>query len=323
MEKDPEKQKMHSSKTPAEMSVLIKAKAAELGFEGCGISSGQLPSEEAVHLREWLEAGFQGTMDYMNGYFEKRTAPLTLVEGARSVITVLQNYYTEAKPSDPEAPILSIYAYGKDYHSVVKAKLNQLLEYIRTEISPCEGRVFTDSAPMLEKALAREAGLGWIGKNTLLIHPRKGSYHFLGELIIDLPLQPDQPFGNDLCGSCTRCMDSCPTQAIRSPRHLDARRCISYLTIESREDIPEKWVPQLGNKVVGCDICQQVCPWNSKALLHQEPQFDPSPELLAYTAAEWQVLDQPSFKRLFKGTAVERTGFRRMKRTLAHLFNGK
>jgi epoxyqueuosine reductase len=304
-------------------SQLIKAKATELGFDACGISPAKQLEEDSIQLLSWLGSGYHGTMGYMANHFEKRVNPAKLVEGAKSVVSVLLNYYTDQKQEDPEAPVISKYAFGKDYHYELKERLFKLLSYIRTELSPCEGRAFVDSAPLLEKALAREAGLGWIGKNSLLIHPRQGSFLFIGELVLDLELDYDEPFGNDLCGSCTRCIDSCPTGAIIGPSHLDATRCISYLTIETKEEIPEPLAGSLSNRLIGCDICQEVCPWNNKAQTHGVPAFQPKTELLKMTAAEWKLLDKPTYNRLFKGSAVERAGFARMKRTLENLSGQK
>lgn len=304
-------------------SQLIKTKAIELGFDACGISKAKSLDEDRDRLLSWLNDGYHGTMGYMENHFEKRVNPSLLVEGSKSVISVLLNYYTDQKQEDPAAPKISKYALGKDYHEVLKTKLFTLLEYIRTDLAPCEGRAFVDSAPLLEKALAKEAGLGWIGKNSLLIHPRMGSFVFIGELVIDLELDYDKPFGNTLCGSCTRCMDSCPTGAIIAPSVLDARKCISYLTIETKEDIPDSLTGNLSNCLIGCDICQQVCPWNNKARQHNIEEFQPKKELLNMAASEWQSLEKPLYKKLFKGSAVERAGFARMKRTLGHLFGQK
>ena len=307
----------------ANFSQLIKAKALELGFDACGISRARPLEEDSDRLKSWLNAGYHGTMTYMANHFEKRVNPAELVEGAISVISVLINYHSKQKQEDPDAPVISSYALGKDYHFVLKERLSQLLAYIQTELSPCEGRVFTDSAPLLEKALAREAGLGWIGKHTLLINPKMGSFLFIGELVINLELAYDEPFGNNLCGSCTRCMDSCPTGAIIAPILLDANKCLSYLTIETKNDIREDLAQRLSNRLVGCDICQQVCPWNGKAQQNEVVDFQPKKELIEMPASEWKVLDKTTFNRLFKGSAVERTGFVRMKRTLGHLFGEK
>jgi len=309
--------------TSGNLSQLIKKKALELGFDGCGISRALRLDEEGDRLKSWLDAGYNGTMHYMSNHFEKRINPAELVEGAKSVISVLLNYHTKLQQEDPDAPAISSYALGKDYHFVLKERLYQLLGYIQAELSPCQGRAFVDSAPLLEKALARESGLGWIGKHSLLIHPRLGSFLFIGELVIDLKLDYDEPFGNNLCGSCTRCMDSCPTGAIIAPMKLDARRCLSYLTIETKEAIPEALAENLSNRLVGCDICQQVCPWNSKAQQNQIVEFQPKKELLEMKAEDWKNLEKPTFNRLFKKSAVQRAGFVRMKRTLDLLFRPK
>ncbi len=304
-------------------SQLIKTKAGELGFGACGITRPQRLENDSAHLLKWLEEGNHGSMAYMANHFEKRVNPAELVEGAKSVISVLLNYYTEQEQEDPQAPIISKYALGKDYHFVLKDRLFKLLEYVQKELAPCEGRAFVDSAPLLEKAIAREAGLGWIGKHTLLIHPRMGSYVFIGELIIDLELTYDEPFGNNLCGSCSRCMDSCPTGAIISPLRLDARRCISYLTIETKKAIPEPQTKTLSNRLVGCDICQQVCPWNSRAIQNDAEEFLPKPELLAMTRQDWMMLDKSLYNKLFKGSAAKRAGYTRIKKTLELLSNMK
>lgn len=304
-------------------SQLIKARATELGFSACGISRAVPLEEDSSRLLNWLAAGNNGSMGYMANYFEKRVNPALLVDGAKSVVSLLLNYYTEDSQADPKAPVISKYALGKDYHYVLKERLNKLLSFIRDELAPCEGRVFVDSAPVLEKSLAKEAGLGWIGKHTLLINPRLGSYLFIGELILDLELDYDDPFGNNLCGSCSRCMDSCPTGAIIAPSQLDARRCISYLTIETREDVPGDLAENLSNRLVGCDICQQVCPWNSKARQHNVTEFQPKPELLNMTTVDWELFDKQAYNKLFKGTAVERAGYARIKRTLGLLTGNK
>ncbi len=306
---------------PSTFSISIKNKALELGFGACGITRSGKLVDEGAHLLDWLAAGNHGSMAYMTNHFEKRVNTTQLVEGAKSVISVLLNYYTDQVQEDPDAPVISKYALGKDYHVVLKQKLFKLLEYIQAELAPCEGRAFVDSAPLLEKALAKESGLGWIGKHTLLIHPKMGSFVFIGELVIDLELGYDEPFGNSLCGSCTRCIDSCPTEAIISPLHLDARKCISYLTIETKESIPEFLSKSLSNRLVGCDICQQVCPWNSKVIQNKVEEFRPKPELLSMTKEDWEMLEKPIYTKLFKGSAVERAGYVRIKKTLAHLFN--
>lgn len=308
-----------SAHSPAALSQAIKAKAAELGFDACGISPAVPLDDDRSRLVGWLGSGYHGTMGYMADHLEKRTNPALLVEGAQSVVSVLLNYFTTQKQRDPNAPVISKYAFGQDYHYALKERLARLLTYIREDLAPCEGRAFADSAPLLEKALARQAGLGWIGKNSLLIHPRKGSFHFIGELVLNLELDYDQPFGNSLCGSCSRCIDSCPTGALIGPSLLDATRCISYLTIETKEEVSEPLAQKLTNRLVGCDICQDVCPWNGKALPNLVPEFRPKAEMLEMSASEWKNLEKPTYNRLFRGTAVERTGFTRMKRTLSYL----
>jgi epoxyqueuosine reductase len=308
---------------PSTFSQLIKAKAYELGFSACGIAPAKRLEDDDNRLTKWLESGYHGSMAYLANHFEKRVNPAELVEGAKSVVSVLLNYYTATKQEDPQAPVISKYALGKDYHFVVKERLFELLSYIHSNLAPCTGRTFADSAPLLEKSLASRAGLGWIGKNTLLINPKLGSFLFIGELVLDLELDYDEPFGNNLCGSCSRCMDSCPTGAIIAPSLLDATKCISYLTIETKNEIPEQLAVSLSNRLIGCDICQEVCPWNSRSEQNLVPEFLPKQELLKMNSAEWQILDKPRYKRLFKGTAVERAGFDRLKKTLEYLSGSK
>ena len=308
---------------PLPHSQLIKSKAIELGFSACGISQAKLLENDAARLQDWLHEGYNGSMRYMRNYFEKRIDPSVLVEGSKSVVSVLMNYYTDQKQFDPEAPVISKYALGKDYHYVLKDRLQSLLMFIQSEISPCKGRIFVDSAPLLEKTMASNAGLGWIGKNTLLIHPQMGSFLFIGELVLDLELECDEPFGSNLCGSCTRCIDNCPTGAIIGPSRLDARRCISYLNIETKDEIPESFHKMLSNRLIGCDICQDICPWNKRAEPHSVVEFQPQKELLEMKVGEWAVLDKPTYKKLFKHSAVERAGYLRLKRTLGLLSPSK
>ncbi len=303
----------------ATYSRLIRAKALELGFTACGIAQVRSLEEQRQPLQQWLDAGFHGTMAYMANHFEKRLDPAQLVEGAKSVISVLLNYFPSQKPTDPQAPILSKYAYGKDYHFVVKKKLNDLLAYIQQEIGPCTGRAFTDSAPVLERAWAREAGLGWIGKNSLLISPKHGSFLFIGELITDLELDYDNPFTANRCGSCTRCLDACPTGAIIAPATIDARRCISYLTIETKDEVPENLRVKLSNRIIGCDFCQDVCPWNRSATPASEPEFFPPDRLMAMTRKDWEELSRATYNQLFRGSAVERAGYKKIVRNISWL----
>jgi epoxyqueuosine reductase len=256
-------------------------------------------------------------MDYMARNIDKRLDPRLLVENAKTVIVVLQNYFTHKKQTDSTAPVLSKYAYGTDYHFVLKDKLKALLQFIQTEISSCGGRVFTDSAPVLERAWAKRAGLGWIGKNSNLISPDMGSFFFIGELIIDIELPYDNPRPvADHCGKCNRCIDACPTKAIVASRVVDARKCISYQTIEVKGELDAYLKGKFDNRVFGCDICQDVCPWNLKSESHSEPAFQPHEKLLTLSTNEWHNLDESLFSELFKKSAVKRTGFKGLKRNL-------
>ncbi|WP_159521125.1 tRNA epoxyqueuosine(34) reductase QueG [Sunxiuqinia indica] len=299
-----------------EISDKIKKKASELGLLDCGISTASYLAEERPRLEKWLNQGMHGEMSYMARNVDMRLNPQLIFEGAKSVISVLLNYYPKEKQQNDDAPVLSKYAYGKDYHFVLKDKLNQLLTFIQEEIAPCNGRPFVDSAPVLDKAWAAKAGLGWIGKNTNLISVEHGSFFFIGELIIDLELEPDKKVVPDYCGKCTRCIDACPTQAIVAPQRVDARRCISYQTIELKGELDESLKNQFQDRVFGCDICQDVCPWNLKSEPHQEPDFEPHPRLLELSQKEWMEMDRPLFNELFRKSAVKRTKFEGLKRNL-------
>jgi len=250
---------------------------------------------------------------------DKRLDPRLLVDNARSVVSVLLNYFPSEKQTDPEAPVLSKYAYGIDYHFVMKDKLGELLQFIQSEIAPCEGRCFVDSAPVLDRAWAARAGLGWVGKNTNLISTEHGSFFFIGELILDLELPADNKVVHNHCGNCTRCIDACPTQALVAPFVLDARRCISYQTIENRNEIDPMLKGKFENRVFGCDICQDVCPWNLKSEAHHEPAFHPDMKLMNLTRKEWNEMDKPVFNELFRNSAVKRTRFEGLKRNLKFL----
>jgi len=300
-------------------SLRIKEKAVELGFSACGIAPVRALDEERERLNQWLTAGMNGSMGYMANHFEKRLDPGKLESGALSVVSVLINYFPNQQQTDPVAPVISKYAYGNDYHFVVKEKLNNLLIFIQSEIAPCRGRAFVDSAPVLERAWAKNAGLGWIGKNSLLISKKFGSFVFIGELIINLELFCDTPFAGDYCGNCTRCIDACPTQAIVAPRVIDARKCISYQTIEHKSEIPESVVDNLQNRVFGCDICQDVCPWNNKVTPSQSADFKPVEELLAMTRKEWHNLAKATYLKTFRHTAFERAGFEQLRRNINYL----
>lgn len=294
---------------------LIKTKALDLGFATCGISEAGFLEEEARTLEKWLNDSMHGSMSYMENNFDKRVDPRKLFEDAKSVISVLFNYFPGETQKDPKSPILSKYAYGKDYHFVLKDKLRELLKFMNENIGEINGQVFVDSAPVLDKAWAARSGLGWIGKNTNLLVRGSGSFFFIGELIADIKLPPDTP-ENDHCGNCSLCIDSCPTGAILAPRKLDARRCISYLTIEYREQLPVKMKNKMQNRVFGCDICQDVCPWNKNVIPHNEHLLEPEPGLLELTEDQWHAIDHELFKKLFTGSAVQRAGYKQIRRNL-------
>lgn len=294
----------------------IKSKAKSLGLLDCAILPAQYLSEEKAQFEKWLSAGMHGEMTYMERNQEKRLNPALLVENAKTIVVVLQNYYPSKTQKDKNAPVISKYAYGTDYHFVLKDKLKILLAYIQ-EIAPCNGRPFVDSAPVLERAWAKRAGLGWIGKNSNLISVEHGSFFFIGELIIDIELPYDTPkIATDHCGKCTRCIDACPTNAIVADKVIDARKCISYQTIELKGDLDKKLKGKFENRIFGCDICQDVCPWNLKSEPHGEPAFIPKPRFLELTQHEWIQMDRPLFNELFKNSAVKRTGFHGLKRNM-------
>ncbi len=293
----------------------------QLGFSSVGIAKAEFMEPEARRLEAWLEQGNHGTMAYMENHFELRTDPRKLVPGAQSVISLSYNYYTDKKQV-PDAPKISQYAYGRDYHKVVKKKLKQLLIKINDEIGEVSGRAFVDSAPVLERDWARRSGVGWVGKHTLLINPKMGSFFFLAEVIIDLPLQADTPI-KDHCGTCTRCIDACPTDAISEDGYvMDGSKCISYLTIELKESIPEEFRGKMADYMYGCDICQDVCPWNRFSKRHDEPDFEPSPALMENSRKEWEEITAEVFENLFRGSAVKRTKYTGLKRNIVFLKKG-
>jgi epoxyqueuosine reductase len=272
----------------------------------------------------WLNKSMHGEMSYMNRNIEKRLDPRKLVENAKTVIMVLQNYYPSKTQENEDIPVLSKYAYGTDYHFVMKDKLKKLLRYISEEIEPCTGRPFVDSAPVLERAWARRAGLGWVGKNSNLISVEHGSFFFIGELIIDAELPCDKPkIVSDHCGNCTRCVDACPTDAIVANRVIDARKCVSYQTIEVKGDLDQNLKGKFENRVFGCDICQDVCPWNLKSTPHDEPALEPRSELLQLKSKDWFNMEKPLFNRLFRKSAVKRAGFKGLKRNLSFIHTDK
>jgi epoxyqueuosine reductase len=296
-------------------SSMIRAEALRLGFDKCGISRAEYLSEDAERLESWLRNQYHGQMAYMENHADKRVDPTKLVAGAQSVISVLLNYYPAEDQQDPSAPLISKYAYGEDYHNVIRHKLQELLRYIQGNIAPAAGRAFVDSAPVLDRAWAARAGLGWIGKNTNLITPESGSFFFIGALIVDITLHYDQPI-QDFCGDCNRCIRACPTTAIIAPRLIDARKCISYLTIENKGEIDTNLRAHFHNRVFGCDICQDVCPWNRKAKPHNVKEFQPPDGLLEMSRQEWHDLDEPRFNELFRRSAVKRATFEGLRRNL-------
>ena len=300
-------------------SNLIKAEAKRLGFMFCGIAKAEFLEEEAPRLEQWLKNNMHGEMQYMENHFDKRLDPRLLVDGAKSVISLGLNYYTEQQQTDPLAPKISKYAYGADYHHVIKDKLKQLLQFINENIGEVGGRAFVDSAPVLDKAWARKAGLGWIGKNTNLISKQVGSFFFLCELIVDIELEYDIEPTADHCGTCTRCIDACPTEAIVGPYVVDGSKCISYLTIELKNEIPAEFKGKMDNWMFGCDICQDVCPWNRFSLLHSEPAFEPHPDLLHLTATDLHEITEDTFQKVFKNSAEKRTKFSGLKRNIEFL----
>ena len=297
---------------------IIKAEAKRLGFLSCGISKAEFLEEEAPRLERWLHNNMHGNMHYMENHFDKRLDPTLLVEGSKSVISLTYNYYTDAVQQDSDAPKISKYAYGVDYHYVIKDKLNQLLEYIKDEIGDVHGRAFVDSAPIMEKAWAKKSGLGWIGKHSNLITQKVGSYYFIAELIVDLDLEVDRAV-TDHCGSCTACIDACPTQAITEPYKVDGSKCISYFTIELKENIPSEMKGQLDHWMFGCDVCQEVCPWNRFSKNHSEPLFNPNPKLLSMSKKDWEEITQETFNKVFKKSAVKRTKYSGLKRNVRFL----
>jgi epoxyqueuosine reductase len=305
--------------TPAHKSKRIKQKALELGFLECGIARAELLEKDAARLKVWLYNGYNAEMGYMKEHFEKRCDPRILVEGAQSVIVVLQNYNTQAKQKDPHAPKISRYAYGKDYHKIIRKKMKRILAWIGDEMGPVSGRVFVDSAPVMERAWGRLAGLGWIGKHSLLLNRKHGSWFFLGAIICDLELEPDKPV-REYCGDCTRCIDACPTGAILDGRTVDASRCLSYLTIEYKDErLPEKHREEVNGWVFGCDICQDACPWNNNAHSHDENWLDPLPGLLEMTRGDWMNLDEKKYHTIFEGSAIKRAGFSGLRRNIDFL----
>lgn len=301
-------------------SSFIKSEAKKLGFDYVGISKADFLESEASRLDSFLKKNYQGEMSYLENHFDKRLDPRLLVPGAKSVVSLLYNYYPKKQQVNTDVPKISKFAYGQDYHDVIKSKLRELMDVINSEIGEVDGRVFTDSAPILEKAWASKSGLGWVGKNGLLITHKKGSFQFISELIIDLELEPDGATTNH-CGKCTACIDACPTKAIESPKVINGSKCISYLTIELKNEIPVDFKGYMENWVFGCDICQDVCPWNKFSTNHTEPLFEPQGGLLDFTKKDWEEMTVDVFRNVFKKSAVKRTKFAGLSRNLEFIRN--
>jgi epoxyqueuosine reductase len=298
-------------------SQAIKAEARRLGFLSCGISKAVFLEEEAPRLERWLQDGMHGEMTYMENNFDKRLDPTELVDDAKSVISLLLNYFPETT-QEGETYKISKYAYGQDYHHVIKSKLRKLQEYIQENIGAVHGRAFVDSAPVLDKAWAAKSGLGWIGKHSNLLTQQVGSFYFIAELILDIDLEYDTPV-TDHCGTCTACIDACPTEAIVAPYVVDGSKCISYFTIELKNELPVTMRGTFDDWIFGCDVCQDVCPWNKFSKAHKEPLFNPHPELLSMTKQDWEEITEDVFKKVFKGSAVKRTKFSGLKRNIRFL----
>ena len=297
-------------------SRLIKQVAASLGFEHCGIARAEYLDEDARRLEKWLTQGMHASMKYMENYFDLRVDPSKLVPGAKSVITLLKNYYPESRQRT-DSPKVAKYAYGKDYHEVIREKLKAFLLAIRENIGEVHGRGFVDSAPVLERTWAQKAGLGWVGKNGNLINKQSGSFYFIATLVTDLDLAYDDPFAKDFCGSCTRCIDNCPTEAILPGRVVDGSKCISYFTIELKDQlIPGEMKGKFNNWMFGCDVCQDVCPWNRFAVPTNESAFSPLPEVLNFSSNEWEELTEENFKKIFKDSAISRAKWKGIQRNL-------
>jgi epoxyqueuosine reductase len=302
---------------PSHHAKLIKTEAHRLGFMACGISEATFLETEARNLETWLNRNYHGEMGWMANHFDKRTDPRKLVDGAKSVVSVLLNYFPE-KQQIQDAPQISKYAYGEDYHHVLKRKLKELMQFISTEIGEVHGRAFVDSAPVLDRAWAQRSGLGWVGKHSLLLTKNVGSFYFIGEMILDLELTPDHPT-TDHCGTCTKCIDACPTGAIVQPEVVDGSKCISYLTIELKKEIPAEFAGHMANWAFGCDICQDVCPWNRFSRPTNEPAFAADNRLLNFSEKEWLEITHDFFTDLFKNSAVKRKKFEGLQRNLNFL----
>jgi epoxyqueuosine reductase len=302
-----------------ENTAFIKKTAARLGFDYCGIARAEKLEDDAVRLEQWLQKGMHGSMQYMEKYFDLRIDPSKLVPGAKSVITLLKNYYP-SQQQDANAPKISKYAFGKDYHEVLRQQLTELIESIKETIGEIHGRGFVDSAPVLERTWAQRSGLGWVGKNGNLINKQSGSFYFIATLITDLELQYDDPFVKDFCGTCTKCIDACPTAAILPDKVVDGSKCISYFTIELKEMlIPGEMKGKFDNWMFGCDTCQDVCPWNRFSAPNKEINFTPVPEVLNLSTKEWEMMTEESFRSIFKDSPLRRSKFKGIQRNLKFL----
>lgn len=293
----------------------VKQIAARLGFDYCGISKAEFLEEEAPKLERWLDLNYHGEMAYMANHFDKRLDPRVLVPGAKSVVSLLLNYYPEEKQTDKSAYKLSKYAYGRDYHKVIKKKLKALVNAISEEVGEVDGRIFVDSAPVMDKVWAKKSGLGWVGKHSNLINRNMGSFFFIAEFITDLELEADGPV-KDYCGTCTKCIDACPTDALVAPYQIDGSKCISYLTIELKDQIPEEFKGKMDDWIFGCDICQDVCPWNRFKSKHQNSELKANDELLGFRTEDWEEMTQEVFDRVFQGSAIKRTQYHGLKRNI-------
>ena len=306
------------STLPQKYSALIKAKAQKFGFQNCGISKAGFLEEDARPLENWLQNHYHGQMQYMENYFDKRLDPTLLVEGSKSVISLSYNYFPEENISGSDTFKISKYAYGQDYHEIIKAILEEMVAELKEEIGDFHCRVFTDSAPVLERSWARKSGIGWVGKNANLITKQSGSFYFLAEIICDLELSEDEPT-TDHCGTCRKCIDACPTDAIVSEKIIDGSKCISYATIELKNEIPESFKNKMEDWMFGCDICQDVCPWNRFSVPHHQEKFKPNHLLKSYTKKDWQELSQELFSEIFRKSPVKRTKFEGLKRNISFL----
>jgi epoxyqueuosine reductase len=294
---------------------FIKSQAIALGFQYCGFAEATFLEDDAHRLEKWLHLNRHGKMQYMENHFDKRVNPSLLVPGAKSVITLMMNYYPEQQQT--HAPFISKYAYGKDYHLVIREKLHQLLYEIRMHIGDIDGRGFVDSAPVLERSWAVRSGLGWIGKNGNLLTKQSGSFYFIATLITDLEIEPDAPFSTDHCGTCTRCIDACPTEAILPNKEINGSKCISYFTIELKDEIlPDSFKGKFNNWMFGCDVCQDVCPWNRFSKPHHEPAFEPKEEIIHFDTKDWEMITEENFNRIFKDSPLKRTKWKNIQRNL-------